>query len=186
MKALSLNEKTLRLLGVINPHLFGSWFPNILAISTFLLFSFLLFWGCFRYVMFHSDNLNKSASAIYVVISMIVSIGSHIAMFSKTQNLQGLFSNIRSIVTESTTLSKMNTPIAEIIIFVVVIGCKAKCGNWYEVAEQKSHFLTKWLIIIYICICITSLFLLSLLLAILNVIRGNLDTSTWFSPYFVM
>lgn len=101
MQALTLNEKTLRLLGLMKPHLFGSWFPNIVAISIYLLFSCLLFWGCVQYVAIHADDLNKSASAIYVITAMSVSIGTHIAMSFKMQKFGQFFSNMKSVVTES-------------------------------------------------------------------------------------
>lgn len=104
MKVLELNEKYLKCLGVLEFHIHGYAFPHMIIVGIFLTVNCLLNFGSIMYFLAESD-LNDSAAAIYVIISMCISFGSHISMALKIRKTRTFFDDMKRLVNESKYLS---------------------------------------------------------------------------------
>lgn len=65
-------------------------------------------------------------------------------------------------------------------------GNRKNPADWYDKAEKRCAFYTKYAIFGFICIYVSALFVFAFMYAIYNILVGNLDTSTYLNIYKVV
>lgn len=108
MSVLVLNEMLLKFIGVIEFNLLG--IPvHLIIVGLYLISGSLVHYGSAMYARTNASDLNKSATAIYVLIAMTVSIGSHVSIVPKMRKIRKFLDDIRSLVNESKSIIIINT-----------------------------------------------------------------------------
>lgn len=104
---LDLNQKTLRFMGYMRPHLLR-WFPSLIPNILFAIFPVILAYGNIAYILANSDDMNKATGAVYVLTGMTVCFSSHVDVACKKRSVERFFVDFVALVDERKTMTTAN------------------------------------------------------------------------------